>query len=62
MTTKEIASVVVTTNDGKELQISRIENRIAYDQDNQPIPDRSFRHNPSILDNNWVRPKELVAN
>jgi hypothetical protein len=58
----KIEEIEVLTNDGKFHTISRIENRIAYDQDNQLIPGRSFRHNPSILDNNWVRPKELVAN
>lgn len=56
----KIEDIEVLTDDGKFHTISRIENRVAYDQDNQPIPDRSFRFNPTILDNNWARPNNWL--
>jgi hypothetical protein len=56
-----LASFRYTGEGDMEFSISKIENHVAYDQFENPIPDRVFRFTPWLLDNNWVRPKELVV-
>jgi hypothetical protein len=56
----ELASFRFTGEGDQEYSISKIENHVAFDQFGNKIPDRVFRFTPWVLDNDWVRPKELV--
>jgi hypothetical protein len=52
----DLSGVTVVCDKGA-LKLSKVIDGIAYDLDGEVIPRRFFRHELSILDNNWVREK-----
>lgn len=55
----KIENVSIYTPDGL-LQISKIKEGVAYDLNGKAIPERLFRHQLQILQNDWVRPIETA--
>ena len=55
----KIENVNISTPDGL-LQISKIKDGVAYDLTSKVIPERCFRYQMNVLQQDWVRPIEYL--